>query len=211
MKNGSLVLLMFAFATTWAQNDKDAEKLLEAVINKTTSYSNFKANMAITMVNTEMNIDEKKSGIIYVKGDAYRIEMEGQTIISDGKTLWTYLPDSEEVMVSDVEESDESISPTRILTKYNEDYKARFDPDSKYKNASVKAIILKATDGKNFDKISVTVNADKLSLESFSMYDKDGNVFTYQIISLEPNLDLPANTFVFDVNSYPGVEVVDMR
>ena len=211
MKNYLLVLLVVAMTPAWAQSEKDAEKLLESVINKTASYSNFKAQLAYTMVNAEMNIDEKKTGVIYVQGDSYRIEMEGQQIISDGKTVWTYLPDSKEVMVSEVSETEESFSPTKILTKYNDDYDARFDPDSKYKNANLKVINLKASEGKNFDRISVTVNSDKLSLESFSMYDKDGNVFTYQIILLEPNLNLAANTFVFNVNDYPGVDVVDMR
>ncbi len=211
MKNYLLVLLVVAMTPAWAQSEKDAEKLLESVINKTASYSNFKAQLAYTMVNAEMNIDEKKTGVIYVQGDSYRIEMEGQQIISDGKTVWTYLPDSKEVMVSEVSETEESFSPTKILTKYNDDYDARFDPDSKYKNANLKVINLKASEGKNFDRISVTVNSDKLSLESFSMYDKDGNVFTYQIILLEPNLNLAANTFVFNIKDYPGVDVVDMR
>jgi len=108
-------------------------------------------------------------------------------------------------------ETEESFSPTKILTQYNDDYDARFDADSKYKNANLKVINLKASEGKNFDRISVTVNLEKLSLESFSMYDKDGNVFTYQIVLLEPNLNLSANTFVFNVKDYPGVDVVDMR
>ena len=211
VKNYLLALLVLVMTPAWAQNEKDAEKLLESVINKTASYSNFKAQLAYTMVNAEMNIDEKKTGVIYVQGDSYRIEMEGQQIISDGTTVWTYLPDSKEVMVSEVLETEESFSPTKILTKYNDDYDARFDTDSKYKNANLKVINLKASEGKNFDRISVTVNSDKLSLESFSMYDKDGNIFTYQIILLEPNLNLAANTFVFNVKDYPGVDVVDMR
>jgi len=97
-----------------AQSDKEAKKLLEDVINHTSSYKNFKADLSYTMVNVDMGIDEKKSGVIFVQGDSYRIEMEGQVIISNGITIWTYLEDSEEVMVNDVDESGESISPTQI-------------------------------------------------------------------------------------------------
>lgn len=211
MRKWLICLMAITFLPGWAQNEKDAETLLEEVINKTASYTDFKADLAYTMVNVEMDIDEKKNGIIYVKGDSYRIEMEGQMIISDGKTIWTYLPDSEEVMVSSVEDNDESISPTKILTKYNDDYNAKFDSDSKYKNSDLKGINLKATDGKNFEKLSVVVDAKKLSLESFSVYDKNGNVFTYEIISLKPDLNLSDTTFVFNAKDYPGVEVIDMR
>ncbi len=207
-------LLIFTFLITgaiFAQSDKEAERLLSEVIDKTASYDNFKAELSYTMVNKEMDIDEKKTGIIYVAKDNYRIEMEGQIIISDSITVWTYLEDSEEVMVSNVEDNDESISPTKILTTYNEDYKAKFDQDNKYKNSDIKAINLKPNDGKQFEKMTILVNQKNLTLEQFSVFDKNGNVFTYNIINLTPNLDLPDSTFSFNPADYPDVDVIDMR
>lgn len=214
MKNilkGLLVLSFLFSGMIHAQSDKKAEELMESVVEKTASYENLKAELAYTMVNKEMDIDEKKSGIIYVKGDSYRIEMEGQIIISDGTTIWTFIVDSDEVMVSDVDESDESISPNKILTTYNEDYKAKFDQDNKYKNSDLKMINLKPNDGNQFEKLSLLVNEKSLSLENFSVYDKSGNVFTYHIIDLQPNLELPDTTFTFNPADYPDVDVIDMR
>lgn len=211
MKYSLLAVVLLISSVLLGQNDKEASELLKKVVDKMASFENFKAELSYTMVNKEMDIDEKKSGYIYVKGDHYRIEMEGQIIFSDSKTVWTYLVDSEEVMVSNVEESDEAISPTKILTTYNEDYKAKFDSDDKYKNTDLKLIDLKPNDGKQFDKMSILVNEKNLRLESFSVYDKNGNIFTYHIIKLEPNLDLPAGTFVFDESEYPDVEIIDMR
>ncbi len=210
MKNLMLSIIMFLSLVASAQNT-DASKLLEDVINKTTSYGNFKADLDYTMVNLEMDIDEKKSGVIYVQGDAYRLEMEGQMIICDGHTVWTYLPDSEEVMISNLEDSDESISPTQILSKYSDNYKAKFVSDRKDKNDNIKEISLKPDEGNKFEKLSVTVDAEKLSLESFSIYDKNGNIFTYSINSLIPDQILPDSTFTFDTKAYPEVEVIDMR
>ncbi len=207
-----IIAMLFLFeGSLLAQPDKKAEKLLESVVNKMASYDNLKADLSYTMVNKEMDINEKKSGVIYVKGDSYRIEMEGQVIISDGKTVWTYLAESDELMVSEVDESDETISPNKILTSYDKNYKAKFDSDNKYKNSDLKLINLKPNEGKQFEKLSLLVNEKTLTLENFSVYDKSGNVFTYYIINLEPNLDLPANTFTFDPADYPGVEVIDMR
>jgi len=209
--SGFIAILFLLSGALIAQPDKKAEKLLESVVNKTASYKNFKADLSYTMVNKEMDIHEKKSGVIYVEGDKYRIEMEGQVIISDGKTVWTYLEDSQEVMVSDVDDSDETISPTKILTSYNENYKAKFDSDGKYKNSDLKLINLKPNDGKQFEKLSLLVNEKSLEIENFSVYDKNGNVFTYYIVKLEPNIDLPENFFSFDEKDYPDVEVIDMR
>ena len=206
-----VIFIMLISVVVVAQSDKNAEQLLEEVVNHTSSYENFKSDLSYTMVNIEMGIDEKKKGVIFVEGDSYRIEMEGQIIISDGKTIWTYIVDSEEVLVSDVDEGDESISPTKILTKYNDNYKAKFGTDKKYKNSNLKEICLKPNDKKNFEKMSVVVNSNKLSLESFSVYDVNGNVFTYHIINLKSDIELPSKTFTFDYTDYPDVEVIDMR
>lgn len=206
--SGFVVMLSL---TMGAQNITDAAELLEAVINKTTSYSNFKANLDYTMVNVEMNIDEKKSGVIYVQGDAYRLEMEGQMIVCDGHTVWTYLPDSDEVMVSNVEDSDESVSPTQILSKYGSDYKARFSADKNAKDENIKVISLKPEDGNKFERMTVCVDEKNLSLESFSIYDKNGNIFTYNIKALVPDQVFADSVFTFNAQAYPDVEVIDMR
>lgn len=211
MKQIIAILILFLTFTLSAQTDKEAAELLQKVIDKTASYDNFKAELSYTMVNKEMDINEKKTGFVYVEKDKYRLEMESQVIISDAITVWTYLEDSEEVMVGNVEDNDESISPTKILTTYNDNYKAKFDSDNKYKNSELKAINLKPNDGKQFEKMTILVNQNKLSLESFSVYDKNGNVFTYHIIALTPNLDLPEGTFTFDSSQYPDVDVIDMR
>ena len=214
MKKITLAILSFSLVFSVilsAQSDKKAEELVKEVVDKMASYKNFKAQLSYTMVNKEMDIDEKKTGSIFVKGDSYRIEMEGQIIISNGTTIWTFLVDSQEVMVSNMEEDDESISPTKILTTYNEDYKDSFDHDNKYKNADLKMIILKPNDGKQFEKMSILINEKNLSLESFSVYDKNGNVFTYHIINLESDLALAEGTFFFDETEHPDVDVIDMR
>ena len=211
-----ITLMLFLFLTTIAANlsaqpDKKAENLLEEVINKMASYKNFKAELSYTMVNVEMDINEKKTGVIYVEGDKYRIEMEGQIIISDGKTVWTYIQDSDEVMVNDMEENNENISPNKILTTYNKDYKAKFDQDKRYKNSDLKMINLQPNEKKQFEKMSLLVNKKKMTIENFSVYDKNGNVFTYHIINLIPNTDIPDDYFTFDPSKHPDVEVIDMR
>jgi outer membrane lipoprotein-sorting protein len=211
MKN-SVILIFFSliFSLNLSAQDQKPEELLKKVIEKMESYKNFKAELSYTMVNTEMNINEKKTGTLYVEGDKYRIEMEGQIIISDGKTIWTILNDSEEVMISSAEDNDDAVSPTKILSTYK-DYDAKYSSSENFKNSSIKKICLRPKEGKKFEKLSVVVNYKNLSLENFSIYDKNGNVFTYYIINLQHDLDLPQNTFAFNPKDYPDYEIEDMR
>ena len=211
MKKILFAIALLSTITTFAQSNKDAEKLVKDVINKIASYENFSADLSYTMVNIEMDINEKKTGAILVSGEKYKVEMEGQQIFSDGVTLWTYLKDSEEVMVSNVADNEDGISPTSILTKYDEDYKSSFDNNKKYKNSDVKKIDLKTSKDKGFQKLSLVINQKKLSLDSFSVYDMNGNVFTYHIINLKPNIALEEDAFVFNEKKHPDVEIIDMR
>ncbi len=211
MKRSTIfIFFSFVFLFNITAKGQKPEELLKKVIDKLESYKNFKTELSYTMVNTEMNINEKKTGVLYVEGDKYRIEMEGQIIISDGKTIWTILNDSEEVMISSAEDNDDVISPTKILSTYK-DYDAKFSSSENFKNSSIKKICLRPKEGKKFEKLSVVVNYKNLSLESFSIYDKNGNVFTYYIINLQPDLDLPDNTFAFNPEDYPDYEIEDMR
>jgi outer membrane lipoprotein-sorting protein len=211
MKKLIIILALISAMPMFGQSNKEAEKLVKEVINKLSSYDNFKADLSYTMINNEMNINEKKTGKIYVSGNKYRVEMEGQIIISDGESIWTYLVESDEVMLSSSADSEDDISPTKILTTYDEGYKSSFDNDKKYKNSNIKKINLKANEDKGFQQLSLIINNKDLSLESFSIYDMNGSVFTYHIIDLKPNMDLPEDTFTFDTSKYPDVEIIDMR
>jgi len=211
MKKIVFVIAFLSTISVSGQSAKEAEKLVKDVINKISSYDNFSAELSYTMINIEMDINEKKTGTILVSGDKYRVEMEGQIIFSDGVTLWTYIVDSEEVMVSEAEDSEGGISPTSILTTYDENYKSSFDNDKKYKNSDIKKVDLKTSEDKGFQKLSLIINQSKLSLESFSVYDMNGSVFTYHIIDLKPNINIEEGTFNFDADKHPDVEVIDMR
>lgn len=138
MKKIVFTLVFLTTISLFGQSAKEAEKLVKNVIDKISSYDNFSAKLSYTMVNIEMDINEKKTGTILVSGDKYRVEMEGQIIYSDGETIWTYIVDSEEVLVSDASDGESGISPTSILTNYDENYKSSFDNDKKYKNSEIK-------------------------------------------------------------------------
>jgi len=211
MKNLIIIFTVILSFSAFGQSNKEAEALVKEVINKISSYDNFEADLSYTMVNNEMDINEKKTGNIIVSGDKYRIEMEGQIIICDGVSLWTYIVDSEEVMLSNVSDTEEDISPTKILTTYDENYKSSFDNDKKYKNSDIKKIDLMANEDKGFQQLSLLLNSRDKSLESFSIYDMNGSVFTYHIINMTPNIELPDNTFTFVSEDHPEVDVIDMR
>jgi len=200
--------LLFAGAL---QARNTPEGLLKKTLDKMTSYHNFKANLSYTMDNKQMNIHEKKSGTIFVEGDKFRIELEGQIIISDGKNVWTIIKDSKEVMLTAVDPTNpSSFSPTAILKRYA-DYKVRMEKRAD-KGNPIKTLVLTSKKETNFKKLTLVIDESKLLLKDFSLYDKQGNVFTYHISNFRSDLKVAPGTFTFRPEDFPGYgKPEDMR
>lgn len=209
MKSVLTLSLILLFSSVFAQ--QNADELLKKVIDKTKSYSALKVDFEYRMLNTDAGIDEVKEGVVYVKGDAYKLVMAGQTVISDGETIWTYLEDSEEVMISDAAEGEDNITPSSILTSYYEDHKISYLNSRRNEIEGQETLELKPQEGKKFAKIHITIDKAKLQIKSFSIFDNGGNEFVYSLNSMEEMKEAQENFFTFDEAAYPEVDVIDMR
>ncbi len=203
----TILLALLFTGTLYAQND--AQKLLKKTLDKMSSYKNFSSGLTYSMVNKQNDIHEKKTGTIMVEGDKFRIALMGQIIISDGKNMWTIINDSKEVMLSTLDPNDPSnVSPTKILQEYA-DYNAKFAKGQR-KNI-LKTLILTSKKKSAFNKVTITIDAAKYLVKSFSLYDNDGNVFTYDIYNFKANVKFPVGTFSYNPKDFPGYELEDMR
>lgn len=213
MKRIVLLLLLIGALMTGHQAaaQKSADQLLKTVIDKTRNTPNLKIEFSYQMINTKAGINEKKSGTLFLNGDAYKVLIEGQSIVSDGKTVWTYLPESNEVMVSNAGTGDEALSPTALLTSYYKDYKSSFGTDKENAAKGLKTIELKAPAGAKFPKVLVGVREASEQLVRLVIFDNGGNQFIYDLNRMTPNTTLTRNFFSFNPADYPGIDVVDMR
>lgn len=190
---------------------KDAENILKELSEKTNSFDNIKVSFAYKMTNAEAGINESTNGTLLVSGNKYRLNIAGQEIISDGKTLWTYLADSEEVQVNEVME-DEGFSPNKLLSSYNDDYTSKKEDDIIKEGKTLIQLKLKPKNkDSNFDFVILLIDGSKMQLDSFIMHDFDDNIFSYELKQFVTDSDIPESSFIFDTSKYPNVEVIDMR
>ncbi len=206
---GVVVLLTMVVVSVSAQ--RNADQLLKNVIDKTKSYTNLAVDFSYRMQNDKAGIDEVKTGTVLIMGDAFKLTMAGQMVLCDGKTVWTYLEDSQEVMLSNADKSEDAITPGSILTSYYDDYKASFINDKQNSAKGLKTLELKPDKVKKFIKIQIGINEEKLQIVNFSIFDSGGNVFVYDISKMLTNTKISPSVFTFRQADFPGVEVVDMR
>lgn len=207
----SISLLVISFMISWslmAQSDKKAETILNSVSTKTKSYKTISISFSYTMENTKKKIKDTYTGTLLSKGDKYKLTISKQIVICDGKTVWTYLKDANEVQISEVEPNDDSFTPTKLLTNYTKEYKSKFVQEQG-NNQIIELYPLKK--GKSFIKVQLTIDKAKQQVMKFVIYDKNGSTFTYAITKFTPDLNIADKEFVFNKADHPGVEVNDMR
>tara|TARA_B100000475_G_C15008909_1_gene319494 strand:- start:243 stop:869 length:627 start_codon:yes stop_codon:yes gene_type:complete len=202
-------LLSFIFLNSYflfSQDDKIALDMLNSMSDNYKKMKGFTSSFTYTMKNLTEDITDSFSGKISVRDDKYVLYIEGQKIINDSKTVWTYLEDLNEVTISDFDPSEQDISINNVFEVYKEGYKHKFiDKVNEINNVE----IYPDDEGKSYYKISFAILENNL-LSSFTVYDKSNSIFIYSIDDfLEEELD--NELFTFDLEKYPDIEVIDFR
>ena len=210
-----LTILSITSATIQAQEKPDlkAKAILDDLSTKTKSYSTIRAEFTFTVEGRDKK-SETQSGILQLKGDKYKLEIKGQEIISDNKTVWTFLKDANEVQVNNVDmTSADAVNPSTIFTIYEKGFKYKFDKEEMQGNTTLQIIDLYPLnpDKKKFHTVKLLIDKSKKQIAVVKIFMKDGSVVTYNVKIFTPNAEIKDTTFAFDAKAHPGVEVVDLR
>jgi len=204
-----IVLIFMIIGSVNAQNS--GQKILNDLADKTNSYKSIKVGFIYKMVNVSSNINEQTEGSLLVAGNKYNLKIAGQEIVSDGKTIWTYIADANEVQINEVDE-EESFSPTKLLSSYSDDYTAELEKEINENGRAFYLLKLKPkVKNSGFDYVHLKIDKAKLQVVAFILYDFEKNVFSYLIKEYLTDVALDAKAFSFDTTKYKGVDIIDMR
>lgn len=193
----------------FAQQDQVARGTLDAMSNKYRKVPAFSANFTYKLENPQESLNEDFNGKITVKGIKYKLELDGQEIINDGKTVWTFLKEVNEVTINNYDPADSEINLNNIFDLYKTGYKYLTVEEA----GSAFNVVDLVPENKNLNyfKIRMEITKTGNNLNSFKIFDKSGNRYTYLITNFAEQASLDDKTFVFDMNAHKGVEVIDFR
>jgi outer membrane lipoprotein-sorting protein len=159
---------------------------------------------------------EIQSGTITQSGERFRVEFDQQVVISDGETIWMYLPDNQEVQVYDAEDSASDggfMRPQDLLTIYDSDgYEYDIVGDIDEEGTTLRQIEFKPTDRESeMAKIRLTYDPVTSEIRRVRVFNKDGSRFALLLTSVKTGQEVADATFTFNAKDYPGVIVEDMR
>jgi len=209
-KTLSVLILLSAFFCYGQKNDQKSVALMDAVSAKTKAAKSTKADFTYSMFNEKAKINEEKTGSLLLAGDKYRMSAAGRIIFCDGKTLWTYIEKSNEVQISSLEDSDDAMTPSKLLSSYNENYKSKIIRDKK-QDANIELVELIPMKQKNIVKAIMAIDKAKLQVKSITLFDKSGSTYAYKITRYQTDIPVTNADFTFDSSKYPGVDIQDLR
>ena len=148
-----------------------------------------------------------------MKGTKYRVSFVGQEIYCDGNTVWTYDKSTNEVTITKLDDSNNTITPQKLFTNfYDEDFLYKLNGESKVAGRTLQEIEMTPNDkNKTFHKVYILVDKNAKTIYSTKVLQKDGDRYSYTVNTLNGNGNIPDTKFVFNKQDYPGVEEVDLR
>jgi len=196
--------------------DPKAQEILDALSNKAQEYKSFSADFEYKLVNKTEGINEVQKGSVMMKGKKkYKLSIVGQTIMSDGETVWTYIEDAGELQISDLPEEDDEdgnmMNPANAFHMYKKGFKYQYAGQAQVDGKQAEVINMFPMNPGKKPYHTIVVNIDYTNLELISMVvkNKDGNVYTYRLKNFKPNIPVTDADFVFDEDQ--ADDIIDLR
>lgn len=217
MKNVFVVLLALVavFSTTLAQSgalDAHSKKIIDGVTEKYSKYNDIKAELSLAITFPESDERITQTIMAYKSNDKFKLNLGDQIIITDGKVVWNYFPEYNEVQINYYDETDMTFSPSNIFTMYNEGFNYRIKSEYKSSKGLIKVIELTPINKEeDYFKIELRVVDQLYEIVSAKVFFKSGERFMYTVNSFNTAKAYDDDFYTFKVEDYKGISVTDLR
>jgi outer membrane lipoprotein carrier protein len=197
------------------EQDPKAKAILDEVSKTTKAYKTISADVVFSIFDKDKKAVEKpQNWKVLVKGQKFRLEIPGTTIVCDGKTLWNYNKDAKEVTIKNFDANSEEQNPSTIFTMYETGYKYKYDKEQIVGGVVCHSIDLYPAvkpEKKKFHTVKLLVNKAKKQIVQLKMMMKDGGTQVYDVKTLKPNTEMADALFVFDTKGMKSDQINDER
>src|SRR5665647_3238619 len=126
-KQTVILLLSLLTLTLSAQKDPEALQVLSDLSRKATTAPSVTIDFKLITNDSKAGDVTTMSGSAIISGDKYKLVLDDYNIWTDGSNVWNYLPDANEVTITETDPDDDSFitRPSLLFTMYEEGYKIR--------------------------------------------------------------------------------------
>lgn len=201
-----LAILFFGLTVEiQAQNNQKANEMVDSILEKVKSYENISIEFTYVLENLNENIKQETRGEVTIQNDKYVLNLMGTTRIFDGKKIYTIIPEDEEVIISNYDDQDENeITPSKMLTFFEEGYSYEMDIVQNYKGRKIQFLKLIPNEGTNDEikEILLGVDQQTLHLHTLIQIQDNGTRTQIQVKSFKRNQPLSQKHFEFNEDKF---------
>ncbi len=207
-RSGMFILLML-ISVEGMSGGETAKEVLEHIQKKYESISDATLNFSQEV--TLSRIKQQQRGILFLKKEnKYRLELERQTIVTDGRTVWSYSSLNNQVLIDNYRDNKKTLSPENILAAAPEDYFATLLGEEKLGGMNVVALKLvpKKDDG-ILQSLKLWVDDSDWLIRKAEIMDINEKSTRYTVERVKLNSGLDDSRFIYQIPA--DVDVVDLR
>jgi len=204
MKIRNIIILLFVAITLNSFSQNKGKALLNEVSLKVKSYNNISIDFKYVLENSSENIKQETRGDVILEGEKYKLNILGTTRLFDGKKLYSISPEDEEVTISSQnEDSDDNITPSKMLSFYEDGYTYALDIEQNVLGRKIQYVKLTPIDSNSeIQYILLGVDAQTKHIYTLIQIGKNGTKTTLTVNSFKTNEPLSKTLFTFDANKY---------
>lgn len=205
MKKITLFLILYS-SLTFAQGYEQAKNLLDRVSKEMESKTNIRFDFDYVLENKKEQIRQEMEGNVTLAGDQYKLTFLDAIQLFDGTKTYTIVPENEEVTISYSEEEEEgSISPTKLLSFYEEGYGYEWDIQQHVMGRNIQYIkLLPTATSEEVKYLLLGIDVDRLQVYRLIEVGLNRTLTTLTLKSQEFNIALPEDYFEFNPAEYPN-------
>jgi outer membrane lipoprotein carrier protein len=204
-----IIVLFSFFCISTAQKTYSAWEVVDSVQKK---YSQIKDAQASFIQKVAMRFskqDVTQNGTVKIKkGNKYKFVLPQQTLVTDGKTVWMYSAENNQVLVDNFKENSSTFSPEKFLKGFPKDFlpSSMDEKDGKY----IVTLAPTKKDSRNqILSMIMTVNVSDWFVSQIEYTDRNQTKYAVTLSNITINQGMNDNEFRFTPSE--TMDVVDMR
>ncbi|MGA2623595.1 MAG: outer membrane lipoprotein chaperone LolA [Bacteroidota bacterium] len=214
----AILVAFICLPCAFARGDDDPNEILSRLQKKYDKIQDATASFTQDVTFGVTKNEQSFKGTLWMKkGNKYHIEVEDQTIVTDGKSVWSYSKNTNQVLIDTYHDDPRSFSPDKVLVNVPQQYSATVL--SKEGVSGGETIVLKlipkersshsGESSTNLQWMKVWVDRDEWLMKKIQILDVSDNLTTYVIEDLKLNTGLADDQFQYQIPR--GAEVIDLR
>ncbi|KAA3613678.1 MAG: outer membrane lipoprotein carrier protein LolA [Calditrichaeota bacterium] len=206
-----LLIILIATCATQVEAGEKVQDIVKKLKKRYEKFASLQADFTQTTVWALAGDEQSVRGKFLVMGnDKYRVETEAQTIVTNGKDVWTFSHEKNQVVINSLSGAGQNKTPRDMLIHYTKEFDARLDGEHLFNKTKCYKVIFTPRDEEAF-VVRTSVLIDKKTNLALRIEQEDinENITRYELENYK--IDLPLKKTIFQFKIPADAEVVDMR